>query len=58
MYENKRKHYRVAQKEIYEIPEEGIFVTKSEQQKFLLMAVFLVAFSFLCSLPLFVKSMK
>ena len=32
-YENTRRHYRVAQRDIYEDPYEGVYVTKEEQQK-------------------------
>lgn len=47
MYENKRRHYRVAQRDIYEDPYEGIYVTKEEQQKYFLAGALLVLLSFL-----------
>lgn len=47
MYENTRKHYRVAKKEIYEDPYEGIYVTKEEQQKCFFITLGLTALSFL-----------
>lgn len=47
MYENNRRHYRVAQRDIYEDPYEGVYVTKEEQQKYFLAAALLVLLSFM-----------
>ena len=47
MYENTRRHYRVAQRDIYEDPYEGVYVTKEEQQKYFIVTAGLVLLSFL-----------
>lgn len=52
MYENNRKHYRVAKREIYEDPCEGIYVTKEEQKKCFILTLGLICLSFICLLPL------
>lgn len=56
MYENTRKHYRVAKKEIFEDPYEGIYVTKEEVQKNFLITMGLIALSFLIMIPLTLRS--
>ncbi len=55
MYENHRKHYRVAKKEIYEDPYEGIYVTREEQERCFLITLGLIALSFLMMIPLALK---
>lgn len=47
MYENKRRHYRVAQRDIYEDPCEGVYVTKEEEQKYFAAGALLILLSFL-----------
>lgn len=56
MYEKKRQHYRVAKREIYEDPYEGIYVTKEEARKSFLVIMGLLALSFLTILPLTLRS--
>lgn len=56
MYENTRKHYRVAKKEIYEDPCEGIYVTKEEQKKCFLITIAMIALSFLAIFPIAFKN--
>lgn len=58
MYENSRRHYRVAKKEIYEDPCEGVYVTYEEQEKYFLATVALIALSFLSTLLLILKKRK
>ena len=55
MYENTRRHYRVAKKDIYEDPYEGIYVTKEEQQKYLLVTAGLVLLSFIGAVAIILK---
>ena len=45
-----RRHYRVAKKEIYEDPYEGIYVTKEEAQKYMLLTLGLIGISFIVSI--------
>lgn len=47
---NNRRHYRVAKKEIYVSPEDGIYVTKEEFGKFALLSLAFMFISFLISL--------
>ena len=59
MEENRvRRHYRVAKKEIYEDPYEGIYVTKEEFKKFSIATVLFVLFSFLTLMPLTILKKK
>lgn len=50
MYENRRKHFRVAKRELYENPYEGIYMTREEHQKYFLVSALLILLSFLGSL--------
>ena len=55
MQDRPRRHYRVAQKEIYEDPCEGIYVTKEEQKWYFLATAGLILLSFLALLPLAIR---
>lgn len=55
MYENTRRHYRVAQRDIYEDPYEGVYVTKEEQQKYFIVAAGLILLSFISTLAIILK---
>lgn len=55
MYENTRRHYRVAQRDIYEDPYEGVYVTKEEQQKYFIATGILVLLSFLSAVLIMLK---
>lgn len=55
MYENTRKHYRVAKREIYEDPYEGVYVTKDEQEKYFFATIGLLAVSIFSMLLLILK---
>lgn len=55
MYENTRKHYRVAKREIYEDPYEGVYVTKEEHEQCFLLTVALLALSSLTLLLMVLK---
>ncbi|NDO46591.1 hypothetical protein [Clostridium sp. MD294] len=54
-YENTRRHYRVAQREIYEDPYEGVYVTKEEQQKYFIVTAGLVLLSFIGAVAVILK---
>ncbi len=54
-HENKRRHYRVAQRDIYEDPCEGVYVTKEEQQKYFIVTAALVLLSFLGAVAIILK---
>lgn len=56
MYENKRRHYRVAKRDIYENPYEGIYVTKEEQNRYFLVTIGIVLLSFLGAMVSIVKN--
>ncbi len=55
MYQNRRRHFRVAQRDIYENPYEGIYLTKEEHQKYFLASAFLIFLSFLGSVAIALK---
>lgn len=55
MYENTRRHYRVAKREIYEDPCEGIYVTKEEYKKHFAITAGLIFLSFLSMLAIILK---
>ncbi len=55
MYENTRRHYRVAQRDIYEDPYEGVYITKEEQQKYFIVTAGLVLLSFLSAVAIILK---
>lgn len=56
MQENRqRRHYRVAKKEIYEDPMEGMYVTKEEQRKFNILVIWLILLSFVSTLAVGLK---
>lgn len=55
MYENNRRHYRVAQRDIYEDPCEGVYITKDEYQKHLVITAGLIFLSFLSMLAIVLK---
>ncbi|HIT72130.1 MAG TPA: hypothetical protein IAD10_00595 [Candidatus Fimicola cottocaccae] len=58
MYENTRKHYRVAQKEISANPQRGIYITKQQQEKLLLIGIIIAMASFLTSIITALKLSK
>lgn len=58
MYENTRKHYRVAQKEISANPQRGIYITKQQQEKLLLIGIIIAMASFLTSIIIALKLSK
>ena len=58
MYENTRKHYRVAQKEISATPQRGIYITKQQQEKLLLIGIIIAMASFLTSIITALKLSK
>ncbi|WP_158097712.1 hypothetical protein [Tyzzerella sp. An114] len=58
MYENTRKHYRVAQKEISANPQRGIYITKQQQEKLLLIGIIITMASFLTSIITALKLSK
>ncbi|MDD3393979.1 MAG: hypothetical protein PHG19_04985 [Anaerotignum sp.] len=51
MEPKRRKHYRIAVKEIHAAPENGIYITKNEAQKFCIFGT--VVFIFLAILAAF-----
>jgi len=55
MYENKRRHYRVAKRDIFEDPYEGIYVTKEEQHKYFIVTIGLILLSFLGAVSIILK---
>lgn len=55
MYENTRRHYRVAKREIYEDPCEGIYVTKEEEQRNFLITLGLILLAFIAMIPIAFK---
>lgn len=55
MYENTRKHYRVAQRNLQEDPYHGIYMTKEEHQKYMIATLAMVLLSFLSAVVLIFK---
>lgn len=51
MKNQKRKHYRVATKNVHETPANGVYITKAEQQQFCIYSA--IAFIFLATLAFF-----
>lgn len=45
--ESKKRHYRVAQKEVAQAPSKGIFIAKDKKQQYLLFAVGMFLFIFI-----------
>lgn len=50
MYENKRNHYRVSQKNISANPQKGIYITEQQKNNLLVIGILLAAFSFIISI--------
>lgn len=58
MYENKRNHYRVCQKNIAANPQKGIYITKQQKEDLLKIGILLAIFSFLISIITALKIAK
>ena len=53
-----KKHYRVARREIFEDPADGLYVTKEEQREICLVTLSLFLLAFLAILILAIKKSK
>lgn len=58
MYENKRNHYRVCQKNISANPQKGIYITEQQKNNLLVIGILLAVFSFLISIITALKFSK
>ena len=55
MYNNKRRHYRVAKNTIFEDPYNGIYITKKEQNKYFMTTIGVILLSFLGAVSIILK---
>ncbi len=58
MYENKRNHYRVSQKNLSANPQKGIYITEKQKNDLLIIGIFIAMLSFLMSIITALKISK